>query len=125
MPIADARSGVKRIAFRISILASGSSGNSTLLETEHTALLVDAGLGKKEMLRRFEALGRAETRTRGRHSDLARAQRSFERARADVRASGNASRISPSQPIAKFSACSKIKGSRPTIERVEYIRPGE
>jgi len=29
-----------------------------LLETEHTALLIDAGLGKKEMLRRFEALGR-------------------------------------------------------------------
>src|SRR5260370_25210062 len=48
----------ERIAFRISILASGSSGNSTLLETEHTALLIDAGLGKKEMLRRFEALGR-------------------------------------------------------------------
>jgi phosphoribosyl 1,2-cyclic phosphodiesterase len=47
-----------RISFRVSILASGSSGNSTLLETEHTALLVDAGLGKKEMLRRFEALGR-------------------------------------------------------------------
>lgn len=47
-----------RISFRISILASGSSGNSTLLETEHTALLIDAGLGKKEMLRRFEALGR-------------------------------------------------------------------
>jgi phosphoribosyl 1,2-cyclic phosphodiesterase len=53
-----AADGVKRIAFRISILASGSSGNSTLLESEHTALLVDAGLGKKEMLRRFEALGR-------------------------------------------------------------------
>ena len=50
--------GAKRIPFRISILASGSAGNSTLLETEHTALLVDAGLGKKEMLRRFEALGR-------------------------------------------------------------------
>jgi phosphoribosyl 1,2-cyclic phosphodiesterase len=47
-----------RISFRISILASGSSGNSTLLESEHTALLIDAGLGKKEMLRRFEALGR-------------------------------------------------------------------
>jgi phosphoribosyl 1,2-cyclic phosphodiesterase len=47
------------ISFRISILASGSSGNSTLLETERTALLIDAGLGKKEMLRRFEALGRA------------------------------------------------------------------
>jgi phosphoribosyl 1,2-cyclic phosphodiesterase len=47
-----------RISFRVSILASGSSGNSTLLETEHTALLMDAGLGKKEMLRRFDALRR-------------------------------------------------------------------
>jgi phosphoribosyl 1,2-cyclic phosphodiesterase len=47
-----------RISFRISILASGSTGNCTLLETEHTTLLIDAGLGKKELLRRFEALGR-------------------------------------------------------------------
>jgi len=29
-----------------------------LLETENTTLLIDAGIGKKEMLRRFEALGR-------------------------------------------------------------------
>jgi phosphoribosyl 1,2-cyclic phosphodiesterase len=29
-----------------------------LLETEHSTLLIDAGLGKKELLRRFEALGR-------------------------------------------------------------------
>ncbi|MGA3298477.1 MAG: MBL fold metallo-hydrolase [Candidatus Acidiferrales bacterium] len=48
-----------RISFRISILASGSTGNSTLLESGCTTLLIDAGLGKKEMLRRFEALGRA------------------------------------------------------------------
>jgi phosphoribosyl 1,2-cyclic phosphodiesterase len=48
----------ERIAFRISILASGSTGNCTLLETERTTLLIDAGLGRKEMLRRFEALGR-------------------------------------------------------------------
>ncbi|HTU34795.1 MAG TPA: MBL fold metallo-hydrolase [Candidatus Acidoferrum sp.] len=47
------------MAFRISILASGSTGNCTLLETEHTTLLIDAGLGRKEMLRRFEALGRS------------------------------------------------------------------
>jgi phosphoribosyl 1,2-cyclic phosphodiesterase len=40
-------------------LASGSTGNATLLETEHTTLLIDAGLGRKEMWRRFEALGRA------------------------------------------------------------------
>ena len=29
-----------------------------MLETKHTTLLIDAGLGKKELLRRFESLGR-------------------------------------------------------------------
>jgi phosphoribosyl 1,2-cyclic phosphodiesterase len=42
-----------RISLRVSILASGSSGNCTLLETSRTRLLVDAGLGKKETLRRL------------------------------------------------------------------------
>ncbi len=46
-----------QVTFRVSILASGSSGNSTLLETGRTRLLVDAGLGKKEMLKRLQALG--------------------------------------------------------------------
>jgi phosphoribosyl 1,2-cyclic phosphodiesterase len=46
------------ISIRISILASGSTGNSTLLETGNTILLIDAGLGKKELTRRFAALGR-------------------------------------------------------------------
>jgi len=41
---------------RVSILASGSSGNLTLLETEHTRLLVDAGLGKRETLARLAAV---------------------------------------------------------------------
>jgi phosphoribosyl 1,2-cyclic phosphodiesterase len=40
---------------RFSILASGSSGNITLLETERTRLLVDAGLGKRETLARLAA----------------------------------------------------------------------
>lgn len=44
------------IAFRISILASGSSGNITLLETQRTRLLIDAGLGKRETLRRLAAV---------------------------------------------------------------------
>ena len=39
-------------------MASGSAGNSTLLETTSTTLLIDAGIGRKETLRRFEALGR-------------------------------------------------------------------
>jgi phosphoribosyl 1,2-cyclic phosphodiesterase len=36
-----------------------------LLETEQTSLLVDAGIGKKEMLRRFAALGIAPERVDG------------------------------------------------------------
>lgn len=41
---------------RVSILASGSSGNSTLLETASTRLLIDAGLGKRETLARLAAI---------------------------------------------------------------------
>jgi phosphoribosyl 1,2-cyclic phosphodiesterase len=43
---------------RVSILASGSAGNLTLLETENTRILVDAGLGKRETLARLAAVGR-------------------------------------------------------------------
>src|SRR6266566_2041660 len=43
------------ISLRVSILASGSSGNITLLETGRTRLLVDAGLGKRETLARLAA----------------------------------------------------------------------
>src|SRR5262245_46047871 len=46
----------KPIGLRVSILASGSSGNLTLLETERTRLLVDAGLGKRETLARLAAV---------------------------------------------------------------------
>jgi len=45
------------IGFRVSILASGSSGNCTLLETERTSLLIDAGINRKELGRRLEFLG--------------------------------------------------------------------
>lgn len=41
---------------RVSILASGSSGNITLLETRKTRLLIDAGLGKRETLARLAAI---------------------------------------------------------------------
>jgi phosphoribosyl 1,2-cyclic phosphodiesterase len=43
---------------RVSILASGSSGNITLLETQNTRLLIDAGLGKRETLARLAAIGK-------------------------------------------------------------------
>jgi phosphoribosyl 1,2-cyclic phosphodiesterase len=47
------------IGLRVSILASGSSGNLTLLETESTRILVDAGLGKRETLARLAAVERS------------------------------------------------------------------
>ena len=53
------------ISLRVTILASGSSGNCTLLETERTRLLVDAGLGKRETLRRLAAVGCAVARLDG------------------------------------------------------------
>ena len=53
------------ISLRVTILASGSSGNCTLLETEQTRLLVDAGLGKKETLRRLAAVERQVDRLDG------------------------------------------------------------
>jgi phosphoribosyl 1,2-cyclic phosphodiesterase len=52
------RCGFRRVSIglRVSILASGSSGNLTLLETARTRLLIDAGLGKRETLARLAAI---------------------------------------------------------------------
>lgn len=49
--------GDSPIGLRVSILASGSAGNLTLLETERTRILVDAGLGKRETLARLATGG--------------------------------------------------------------------
>ncbi len=54
----DFSCGESPIGLRVSILASGSSGNVTLLETGRTRLLVDAGLGKRETLARLAAVER-------------------------------------------------------------------
>ena len=43
--------------FSLSVLASSSSGNSTLVATERTRLLVDAGLSRKETFERLNAIG--------------------------------------------------------------------
>ena len=66
------RAGVGRLKFlgeaiglRVTILASGSSGNLTLLETGSTRLLIDAGLGKRETLARLEAVGAVVDRLDG------------------------------------------------------------
>ena len=41
----------------ITVLGSGSSGNALLLHTEDSAILVDAGFSRKEMLARFATVG--------------------------------------------------------------------
>jgi phosphoribosyl 1,2-cyclic phosphodiesterase len=53
------------LAFQITILASGSSGNAALVETERTRLLLDAGLSRRETLRRLEARSRRLDRLDG------------------------------------------------------------
>jgi phosphoribosyl 1,2-cyclic phosphodiesterase len=42
---------------KISVLASGSSGNSALVSTGRTRLLIDAGLSRRELIRRLAAVG--------------------------------------------------------------------
>jgi len=41
------------------VLASSSSGNSTFIRTERTCILVDAGLSKRDILARLDAVGEA------------------------------------------------------------------
>ena len=45
------------LSVRICVLGSGSRGNSTLIATEKTRLLVDAGLSKRETRARLDAAG--------------------------------------------------------------------
>jgi phosphoribosyl 1,2-cyclic phosphodiesterase len=47
------------VGLEVTILGSGSAGNCTLIETEHTAILVDAGLSGRQITHRLETLGRA------------------------------------------------------------------
>jgi phosphoribosyl 1,2-cyclic phosphodiesterase len=41
-----------------SVLASGSGGNACYVETKNSCILIDAGLSCRELMKRFEALGK-------------------------------------------------------------------
>jgi len=45
------------VSLRVCVLGSGSKGNSTLVATERTRLLVDAGLSRRETYARLAAVG--------------------------------------------------------------------
>ena len=50
---------------KVSILGSGSKGNSTLVQTQDTNLLIDCGFSAKETIRRLELLGINPTQIHG------------------------------------------------------------
>ena len=98
-----------------------------MLETERTTLLIDAGLGRKEMLRRFEALGRQQPdRVDGilithEHSDHSSALAQLAR-----HWNCPAYLTEPThREILKMYPEEPIPGKKATMERVEHIRAGE
>lgn len=103
-------------------MASGSSGNATLLETDSTSLLVDAGLGRKETLRRLAALGKSPERLDGilishEHTD---------------HSSGLPQLLAHFRATAYLteSTCAEIRrilpeSSAKKLDRLEHIRAGE
>jgi len=67
---------------RFRVLGSGSSGNTTLVEAGGTCLLIDAGLGSREMAERLQSLGIDPASIAGillthEHGDHARGAASF------------------------------------------------
>jgi phosphoribosyl 1,2-cyclic phosphodiesterase len=122
------RAETLRISFRISILASGSSGNATLLETERTTLLIDAGLGRKELLRRFDLLGRRQPeRVDGilithEHTDHSNAVAQLAR---HWNCPAYLTEPTHREIVKMYAEDAENPGRKATIERVEHIRPGE
>jgi len=49
----------RAVGIQITVLGSGSGGNCTLVETDKTALLVDAGLSCRQITQRLAAVGRS------------------------------------------------------------------
>jgi phosphoribosyl 1,2-cyclic phosphodiesterase len=114
--------GRQRISFRVSILASGSAGNSTLLETANTRLLIDAGLSKRETLRRLTELGTCPASLDGilishEHTDhCAGLVQLLGKWRAPVFST---------EPTLSEVERILSNGKTPRLDRVEHIQPGQ
>lgn len=99
-----------------------------MLETEHTTLLVDAGLGRREITRRFEALGcplpdRVDavliTHEHTDHSNAAAQLARFWDCPAYV------TELTHREIVKMYTEDPEKPGKKATFERVEYIQPGE
>jgi len=116
------------VSLRVSILASGSTGNSTLLETESTTILIDAGLGRKEICRRFGALGRPEPeRVDGilithEHSDHSSAVAQLARL---WDCPAYLTEATHREIVKMYADDPEKPGRKATLERLQYIQPGE
>ncbi len=54
----DALTKVQRVAVKLTILGSGSAGNSAYLETDEARVLVDAGFSPRQIRQRLASIGR-------------------------------------------------------------------
>jgi phosphoribosyl 1,2-cyclic phosphodiesterase len=99
-----------------------------LLETEQTTLLIDAGLGRKEMLRRFESVGRVRPERvdavliTHEHSDHSTGVAQMAR---EWNCPAYLTEPTHREIVKMYADDPERPGKKATIERVEYIRPGE
>ena len=95
-------------------LSSGSKGNATLIRSEETTLLVDAGLPRKEMLERIAAAGQDASEIDGlllthRHLDHCRA----------------AATIARRHKIALYATSACAEHQQPeTLPELQIVQPG-
>ena len=98
-----------------------------MLETGRTTLLIDAGYGRKEIMRRFEALGRARPEhvdgilISHEHTDhcsgLGQMQREWD-------CPAYLTELTHREILKMFADDSGKPAKKPAVERVEYIHPG-
>jgi phosphoribosyl 1,2-cyclic phosphodiesterase len=99
-----------------------------LLETERTTLLIDAGLGRKEFFRRFEALGRRQPERvdavliTHEHSDHSSAVAQLAR---HWRCPAYLTEPTHREIVKMYTEDPEKPGKKATIDRFEYIHPGE
>jgi len=99
-----------------------------LLETERTTLLIDAGLGRKELFRRFEALGRPQPERvdavliTHEHSDHSSAVAQLAR---HWNCPAYLTEPTHREIVKMYTEDPEKPGKKATIEWVEHVRPGE